>query len=122
MSEDQQKQLGSILTGLGGVAFAIGVVAKFHRGMLILSNILFFAGLIVILGLEKFQKLFTQKQRLPGTICFAIGLIFILFNKGLIGTIADLAGIYICFGGFVRMMLINVKKIIRRHDEEDLPR
>lgn len=122
MIEEQQKKVGSVLTGLAGLLFSIAVMMKFHRGLLLLSNLLFFAGLIVILGIEKFQKLFTQQQRLPGTICFGIGIFCIVINKGFLGFLSDLVGIYICFGGFVRMMITRVRKLIKKHDEEELPR
>ena len=69
------KQLGYFLTGIGSIGFLIGIILKFHKNLILISNVLFFLGIFFTIGIEGYKKLFFYKKRKIGTIFFLIGFI-----------------------------------------------
>lgn len=72
----------------------------FDRAMLAMGNILFLAGLTLIIGLQKTALFFARRQKLKGTAAFTVGILLILFRWPLIGFLVELYGIFVLFGDF----------------------
>ena len=111
MNEENMMQLGKILSGAGCAGFVLGFIAKCHRGMLICSNVLFFVGIFLIIGFERAKKLFTRQKSVHGTVFLAIGLIFTVINHGFIGSVLQLIGAFVVFGGFVPVIMVHLRKL-----------
>lgn len=65
-----------------------------------LGQILFLLGLTLIIGLQKSVLFFARRQKLKGTMAFAIGIILILLRWPLVGFMIELYGIFVLFGDF----------------------
>ncbi|KAK2781442.1 Golgi Transport [Onygenales sp. PD_12] len=66
-----------------------------------MGNILFLIGLPLILGPSKTLSFFARRQKLTGTITFALGILLILFRWPLIGFVVELYGVFVLFGDFL---------------------
>ncbi|KAL4787157.1 vesicle transport protein [Aspergillus varians] len=73
----------------------------FDRSLLAMGNILFLIGLTLIIGLEKTFAFFSRRQKLKGTVAFALGIMLILFRWPLTGFLIELYGLFILFGDFL---------------------
>ena len=68
--------------------------------MLAMGNILFLIGLTLIIGMQKTLAFFARRQKLKGTVAFALGILMILMRWPLIGFCVELYGIFVLFGDF----------------------
>ncbi|KAI9848590.1 MAG: Golgi Transport [Sclerophora amabilis] len=66
-----------------------------------MGNILFIAGLTLIIGLQKTLLFFARRQKLKGTAAFLAGILLILVRWPLIGFCVELYGIFVLFGDFL---------------------
>ncbi|PGG98698.1 hypothetical protein AJ79_08784 [Helicocarpus griseus UAMH5409] len=73
----------------------------FDRSLLAMGNILFLIGLPLILGPQKTLSFFARRQKLTGTVTFALGIALILFRWPLIGFCVELYGLFVLFGDFL---------------------
>jgi hypothetical protein len=105
------EQFGVVITGIGVVCFIVSTFARFSRFVLLLANILFFSGIVCTLGLMKSHNLFLSQKRIPATVMLGLGLVLILFNHGFLGLIAQLAGSFVLFGGFLPIIMKRARKI-----------
>ncbi|KAF2834739.1 Got1-domain-containing protein [Patellaria atrata CBS 101060] len=96
---DSQK-IGVAFCSGGGFFLLGGVMMFFDRAMLAMGNILFIAGLTLIIGAQKTFLFFARKQKAKGTAAFVAGILLILFRWPLIGFIVELYGIFVLFGDF----------------------
>ncbi|ODH46427.1 hypothetical protein GX48_07497, partial [Paracoccidioides brasiliensis] len=63
--------------------------------------ILFLIGLPLILGPSKTLSFFARRQKLTGTVTFALGILLILFRRPLLGFCVELYGLFVLFGDFL---------------------
>ncbi|KAI4853697.1 Got1-domain-containing protein [Aureobasidium sp. EXF-8846] len=78
-----------------GVAFCSG-------GRLAMGNILFLAGITLLLGVQRTFLFFARRQKIKGTAAFVAGIILILLRWPLIGFLVEIYGIFILFGEFFK--------------------
>lgn len=107
-----------------GLAFLfLGLVLFFDRGLLAMGNvslnkhsvhllfsirnvisechisqILFIAGIVFIIGMEKTYKFFFQPHKLKGTAFFLGGILIVLVKWPIIGMIVESYGAFLLFG------------------------
>lgn len=60
-------------------------------------QILFIAGLALVIGLERTFRFFFQKHKLKGSSCFLGGVLVVLFGWPLIGMIIEIYGFVLLF-------------------------
>ncbi|GAB7339171.1 hypothetical protein MBLNU457_5834t2 [Dothideomycetes sp. NU457] len=85
-----------------GFFFIGGVILFFDRAMLAMGNILFLAGITLLLGPTKTFLFFARRQKLRGSIAFLAGLLLILFRWPLVGFLVEGYGVFILFGEFFK--------------------
>ncbi|GAB7339170.1 hypothetical protein MBLNU457_5834t1 [Dothideomycetes sp. NU457] len=98
---DSQK-IGVAFCSGGGFFFIGGVILFFDRAMLAMGNILFLAGITLLLGPTKTFLFFARRQKLRGSIAFLAGLLLILFRWPLVGFLVEGYGVFILFGEFFK--------------------
>lgn len=64
-------------------------------------QILFLVGLPLILGPAKTLSFFARRQKITGTITFALGILLILFRWPLVGFCVETYGLFVLFGDFL---------------------
>ncbi|KAG9572568.1 Got1-domain-containing protein, partial [Aureobasidium melanogenum] len=98
---DSQK-IGVAFCSGGGFFLIGGVIMFFDRAMLAMGNILFLAGITLLLGVQRAFLFFARRQKVKGTAAFVAGIILILLRWPLIGFLVEIYGIFILFGEFFK--------------------
>ena len=80
-------KIGIFLVLLGISCFFFGVLMLFDRSLLMIGNLCFIIGLILLIGLIGTIKFFTKKSKRKPSGIFLSGFILILFKLSLIGGI-----------------------------------
>lgn len=111
MDENSLSGLGTLLTIAGFLSFISGLFTGCTRKTMIISNLLFFIGVYIILGMQKFISFVTNKKRIPGTVIFSIGLLLIIFGRNYIGTLAEIIGIFLMFNGFLPRVMTFLRRL-----------
>ncbi|CAD0108200.1 unnamed protein product [Aureobasidium uvarum] len=96
----------------GGGFFLIGGVGHGKRTLIQTINhrptlthppqILFLAGITLLLGVQRTFLFFARRQKIKGTAAFVAGIILILLRWPLIGFLVEIYGIFILFGEFFK--------------------
>lgn len=72
----------------------------FDSGMLALGNLLFLLGLTFVIGFHKTRAFFMRRDRLRGSVCFALGATLVLFKWAKVGMLVEAFGFVNLFGDF----------------------
>jgi hypothetical protein len=99
------------LTGLGALFLFLGVMFFFDRGLLAMGNVLFLAGVSVILGLQSALKFFLKPKNYKGSIFFVSGVVLVVWGWTLIGFAVELYGLWGLFAAFVPSMLAFLRQV-----------
>lgn len=83
----------------GGVLFLfLGIVFFFDATLLALGNVLFVAGIAMLIGPQKTLLFFARKQKIRGTICFFSGMALVFLRWTFVGIIIEMVGFLNLFG------------------------
>ncbi|KAK8973404.1 hypothetical protein V6N11_069273 [Hibiscus sabdariffa] len=96
ITEQQKVGLGLICFGISFTF--LGVTLFFDRGLLALGNILWLAGVVVLIGWYSTLQLFRKNYK--GSISFLLGLFFLFVRWPIVGIILEIYGCLGLFGGF----------------------
>jgi hypothetical protein len=55
--------------------------------------------------------LFTRRDRIPGTICFVLGIVLVMARWGLIGILIEIFGFINLFGNFFPILLFSMRQM-----------
>jgi hypothetical protein len=83
----------------------------FDAGLIAIGNIFLIVGLIVFNGLSNTARFFAQKRRIPGTICFSLGVLLVFFKWPIIGMFVETFGFMNLFGDFFPYVLGFLRQI-----------
>ncbi|CAK9141638.1 unnamed protein product [Ilex paraguariensis] len=97
---NEQKKIGLGLIGFGIFFTFLGVLLFFDRGLLALGNILWLAGVALLLGWRSTLQLFTDRTNYKGSLSFLLGLFLLFVRWPVVGIILELCGCVFLFGGF----------------------
>ncbi|XVF29305.1 hypothetical protein REPUB_Repub15cG0109500 [Reevesia pubescens] len=107
----EQKKVGLGLIGFGIFFTFLGVILFFDRGLLALGNILWLAGVAILIGWYSTLQLFTNRKNYKGSASFLLGLFFIFVRWPIVGIILEIYGCFVLFSGFwpsVRVFLCQI--------------
>ncbi|XP_027117213.1 vesicle transport protein GOT1-like isoform X2 [Coffea arabica] len=76
----EQKKVGIGLVGFGILFSFLGIILFFDRGLLALGNILWLAGVALLLGWRSTLQLFTDRRNYKGSVSFLLGM-FLIFVR-----------------------------------------
>lgn len=83
----------------GGVFFLfVGVLLFFDATLLALGNILFVAGIAMLIGPQRTLTFFARKQKIRGTVCFFAGMALVFCRLTLLGMLIETVGFLNLFG------------------------
>ena len=102
--------------GIGAVSFGIlflvlGMLMLFDRALLAFGNLLFLAGIFMILGLTRTTNFFFNRRRIYGSLFLIAGLFLILIRWTFIGMIVECFGILKLFSTFLPTAIIFVRNL-----------
>ncbi|KAF9372135.1 Golgi Transport [Podila verticillata] len=107
---DTQK-IGVGLTAFGLFFMLMGVMMFFDGGLLAIGNILFLAGLTLVIGTQKTIYFFARKQKIRGTACFFGGILLVFLKWPFIGVIVELFGFINLFGDFFPVVIGFLRRL-----------
>lgn len=96
----QAQKIGVFFTASGVLFFVMGVLSLFSARMLSMGNILFIIGVVMIIGPQRTIVFFTRPAKLRGSVCFALGVLMILFKWSFFGFLVEMFGVLGLFGEF----------------------
>ncbi|KAF2344111.1 Vesicle transport protein Got1/SFT2-like, partial [Trinorchestia longiramus] len=84
-----------------GIAFIfLGILLLFDKGLLAIGNILFLAGLSLVVGVERTFHFFFQRHKVKASVAFFGGILVVLVGWPLLGMCLELYGFIVLFSGF----------------------
>jgi len=93
--------LGIGLTLFGALFLLLGCALLFDKGLLVMGNVLFLAGTVLLIGAQRTVYFFFRRpDKLRGTICFLGGIVVVLLGYPVTGMLVELFGIVNLFGNF----------------------
>lgn len=102
---DDYRKIGIGLSS-GGLFFQLlGVLMFFDKGLLAMGNLLFIAGVMLIIGPQKTYRFFFQWRKAKGTACFFGGILLVLYGWAVLGIVIEGWGFLNLFGDFFPVAL-----------------
>lgn len=98
-------KLGVLLTGFGIFFSFIGVLMFLDSAMLTIGNLLFVAGVALVMGPQRCRGFFFDRRRARASICFFLGIVLVVFGHCLIGIVIQGFGGLNLFGNFFPMVV-----------------
>lgn len=86
------RTIGFGLLGSGTLVTVLGITLFFNRALMRLGNILFVAGIPVTMSLAWTMKMFTNPEKMRGSICFGLGFFLVLTGNPLLGMFLEFFG------------------------------
>ena len=96
-------KIGVFLTSCGVFFMFLGMIFFLDSSLLTLGNLLFMAGVVLVMGLERCKTFFFAEGRLRATACFLLGIILVMLGWCFIGLIVQGFGGLNLFGNFFPM-------------------
>ncbi|SNX87966.1 probable GOT1 - Membrane protein required for ER to Golgi transport [Melanopsichium pennsylvanicum] len=107
---DQQK-IGAGLVSFGTFFIFVGIILFFDAALLALGNVLFTAGIALLIGPQKTFYFFARKQKIRGTICFFAGMLLVFCKWAVIGMLIEAFGFLNLFGDFFPVILNFLRQL-----------
>ncbi|CCF48765.1 hypothetical protein NDA18_001558 [Ustilago nuda] len=107
---DQQK-IGAGLVSFGTFFIFVGIVLFFDAALLALGNVLFTAGIALLIGPQKTFYFFARKQKIRGTICFFAGILLVFCKWAVVGMAVEAFGFLNLFGDFFPVILSFLRQL-----------
>ncbi|ORC92758.1 putative to be involved in ER-Golgi transport [Trypanosoma theileri] len=95
-------KIGVALTGLGAFFTFLGIIMLLDSVLLTMGNILFVAGVALVMGPKRFKAFFLARRRASG--CFFVGILLIIAGFCFTGLIIQGFGALNLFGNFFPMI------------------
>lgn len=96
-------KIGVALTGLGVFFTFLGVIMLLDSALLTMGNMLFVAGVALVMGPLRFKAFFAARHRASG--CFFVGMVLVVMGWCFIGLIVEGFGALNLFGNFFPMVI-----------------
>mmetsp|Transcript_13944 Transcript_13944/g.20858 ORF Transcript_13944/g.20858 Transcript_13944/m.20858 type:complete len:204 (-) Transcript_13944:168-779(-) len=106
-----QKQIGLTLVSIGILLTILGMILFFEKNLLRLGNILFIAGISMVIGPQRVGQFFFQPKRLQSTAIFMLGLFMVLTGRSKLGIIFEVLGLLNLFGNVLPLVLAMLKTL-----------
>ncbi|CUF39495.1 membrane-associated protein, putative [Bodo saltans] len=98
-------KIGVALTGLGIFFSGLGIVFFLDSALLTMGNLLFVAGVALVMGPARCKSFFLDRRRMRASICFFLGIFLVMLGWCFIGLIIQGFGGLNLFGNFFPMVV-----------------
>lgn len=98
-------KIGVALTGLGIFFSGLGIVFFLDSALLTMGNLLFVAGVALVMGPARCKSFFFDSRRLRASICFFTGILLVMIGWCFIGLLIQGFGGLNLFGNFFPMVV-----------------
>jgi hypothetical protein len=105
------RKIGIGLTAFGLAFSGLGVLLFFDKGLLAMGNVLFLAGVMMIIGPQRSVRFFFQKKKARGSAFFFAGMALVLFGIPVIGVFFEGFGFVNLFGDFFPIVISFMRRL-----------
>ncbi|GAA5991838.1 hypothetical protein JCM11641_002121 [Rhodosporidiobolus odoratus] len=99
------------LTSFGAFFMLLGVIMLFDGPLIALGNILFLAGLPLIIGPQKTFYFFARRNKLRGSFAFIAGIALVFLKYPFFGVLIEMFGFLNLFGDFFPVVLAFMRQL-----------
>lgn len=104
------RKIGIGLTAFGLAFSVLGVAMFFDTGLLAMGNVLYLAGVMMIIGPTRSVRFFFQKRKAKASVFFFGGMGLVLFGLPIIGMATELFGFVNLFGDFIPVVIAFLRR------------
>lgn len=105
------RKIGIGLTAFGLAFSVLGVALFFDKGLLAMGNVLFLAGVMLIIGPRRAVRFFFQKRKAKGSAFFFSGMALVLIGRPVIGMVIEIFGFVNLFGDFFPVVISFLRRM-----------
>lgn len=105
------RKIGIGLTAFGLAFSVLGVALLFDKGLLAMGNVLFLAGVMLIIGPRRAVRFFFQKRKAKGSAFFFAGMALVLVGIPVIGMFVEVFGFVNLFGDFFPVVVSFLRRM-----------
>ena len=105
------RRIGSMLLGSGALVTMLGVSLFFNKALMRLGNLLFIAGVPMILGPSRTMGYFLKPEKFRATACLTCGIFLVLVGSPVFGIALEIFGLLNLFGNMFPVVLAIAKNM-----------
>mmetsp|Transcript_20253 Transcript_20253/g.43403 ORF Transcript_20253/g.43403 Transcript_20253/m.43403 type:complete len:341 (-) Transcript_20253:234-1256(-) len=105
------RKVGIILLSSGAAFTALGITLFFNKTLMRLGNLLFVAGIPVMLGPGRTVGYFLQPKKARATGCLGCGIFLVLVGHPVIGILLEIFGLLNLFGNMFPLVMMMAKNL-----------
>ncbi|RKP25086.1 hypothetical protein SYNPS1DRAFT_29164 [Syncephalis pseudoplumigaleata] len=107
----ETQKIGAAVAAFGGVLIFLGVLLFFDAGLIAIGNILLIGGGVAFHGINNTGRFFAQRRRIPGAICFFVGVAVVFLKWPIIGMLIELFGFINLFADFFPYLISILRRL-----------
>jgi hypothetical protein len=105
------RRIGLVLLGSGSVFTMLGISLFFNKSLMRLGNLLFIAGVPMLIGPGRTAGYFFQPKKARATACLAVGIFLVFIGSPVFGIILEIFGLLNLFGNMFPLVTMMVKQM-----------
>lgn len=104
-------EIGIGLTAFGLAFMILGILLLFDKGLLAMGDLLFLAGVTLLIGVKRSTRFFFQRKKAKGSALFFGGMLLVLVGWPVIGMGVELFGFVNLFGDFFPIAIAFMRRM-----------
>mmetsp|Transcript_25135 Transcript_25135/g.45501 ORF Transcript_25135/g.45501 Transcript_25135/m.45501 type:complete len:350 (-) Transcript_25135:3227-4276(-) len=105
------RKLGIMLLSAGAAFTALGITLFFNKTLMRLGNLLFVAGIPLMIGPGRTVGYFLQPKKARATGCLGCGILLVMVGHPVIGIILEIFGLLNLFGNMFPLVMMMAKNL-----------
>lgn len=105
------RKIGTMLLGAGAAFTMLGISLFFNKALMRLGNLLFVAGVPMMIGPGRTMGYFLQPKKARATGCLFAGIILVFIGHPVIGIVLEIFGLLNLFGNMFPFVMVMLKQL-----------
>jgi len=105
------RKLGVTLLAFGSILTSLGMTLFFEKNLIRLGNIMLLLGFPMVIGPGRFVGYFVKGKKARATVCLAIGVLFVMWGRPIIGLLLEGFGFMNLFGNLFPLLGAMVRQV-----------
>lgn len=109
--QNGDRRIGLGLLSIGAMITMLGISLFFNKTLMRLGNLLFIAGVPMMLGPSRTMGYFLKPEKFRATICLALGILLVLVGSPVFGIALEIFGLLNLFGNMFPVVMAIAKNM-----------